>query len=95
MATLSIRLLGSPQLSLDRESVAGLRSDKALGLLHRLFPPADGSALENLRFTKGPQPELAQVYLDAHSIRVDFRIVAPPRSEEGFAYEFFRLAEVC
>ena len=60
-----------------------------------LISPADGRTVENLQFTKGPQPELAQVHLDARSIRVDFRILAPPHSEEGLAYEFFRLAEVC
>src|SRR5512136_1436796 len=41
MVSLSIRLLGSPQVILDRESVADLRSDKALGLLAYLAVESD------------------------------------------------------
>ena len=41
MASLSIRLLGPPQVSLAREPVAGLRSDKALALLAYLAVESD------------------------------------------------------
>ena len=41
MASLSVRLLGPPQVSLAQESVADLRSDKALGLLAFLAVESD------------------------------------------------------
>jgi WD40 repeat protein/DNA-binding SARP family transcriptional activator len=41
MASLSIRLLGPPQVSLDREPVSDLRSDKALALLAYLAVEPD------------------------------------------------------
>lgn len=41
MASLSIRLLGPPQVGVDRESVAELRSDKALALLVYLAVESD------------------------------------------------------
>ena len=41
MASLSIRLLGPPQVNLAREAVAELRSDKAFGLLAYLAVESD------------------------------------------------------